>query len=110
MNEIILKYIGGKSLSKLYYNRVRYIFNKENNFTASVPLGIWNLVKQTNEFIPAPILEKSEMTMTTTIHTEPEETKPKEKSDKVICDICGFKARSPYGLVVHSRKHKKEAK
>ena len=111
MNEIILKYIGGKSLSKLYYNRVRYIFNKENNFTASVPLGIWNLVKQTNEFIPAPILKKSEMTMTTTIHTEPEETKPKEKSDNV-CDICGFKAKSKTGLIAHSRKHirKKEAK
>jgi len=106
MESIIIRYTGGKSLSKLYFNRVRYVFNKENNFTASVPLGAWYFVKQTNEFIPAPILEKSEMTMTTVIHTKPEEPKPKEKSTKVICDICRFKARSPYGLIVHSRKHK----
>ena len=105
-----LKYIGGKSLSKLYFNRKRYVFNRENDFTENVPRMLWNFVKQTNEFIPAPILEKSEMTMTTVIHTKPEEPEPEKKSDKVICDICGFKARSPYGLVVHSRKHKKEEK
>ena len=103
---IRLKYIGGKAKSKLYFNRVRYVFNRENDFTESVPRMLWNFVKQTNEFIPAPIAEEKKPS------PEPEEVKPKpkEKSDKVVCDICGFKARSPYGLVVHSRKHKKEVK
>lgn len=103
---IRLRYIGGKSLSKLYYNRVRYIFNKENDFTAEVPLGAWYFVKQTNEFIPAPLPEKT----VSTDRTPLPEVETKEKSTKVICDICGFKARSPYGLTVHSRKHKKEEK
>jgi len=101
MDKIVLRYVGGKSISKLYYNRVRFVFNKENNFTAEVPVGAWNFVKQTNEFVPAPIAEEKK------ISEEPKE-KPKEKSDKVICDICGFKAKSPYGLVVHSRKHRRK--
>ena len=102
MDKIMLRYTGGKSLSKIYYNRVRYIFNKENDFTAEVPLGAWYFVKQTNEFIPAPITGEKPK-------EEPiVEEKPKEKSTKVVCDICGFKAKSPYGLVVHSRKHKEE--
>ena len=100
MNKIMLRYIGGKSLSKLYYNRVRYIFNRENNFTTEVPVGAWNFVKQTNEFVPAPVAEekpKEEIIA---------EEKPKEKSDKVICDICGFKAKTLAGFKAHSRKHR----
>lgn len=113
MEEIRLRYTGGKSISKLYYNRVRYVFNKENNFITEVPLGAWYFVKQTNEFIPAPIEEKPNIDFSGTSDVvETTAEKPKEKSDKVICDICGFKARSPYGLIVHSRKHlrKKEGK
>ena len=99
MEMIRLKYIGGKSISKLYFNRIRYIFNKENDFTAEVPLGAWYFVKQTNEFIPAPAAEaKTPPSVTIGV------------LDKVICDICGFKAKSMYGLVVHSRKHQKKKK
>lgn len=103
MDKIRLRYIGGKSLSKLYFNRVRYIFNRENDFTENVPRMLWNFVKQTNEFIPAPIAEEKPVAEKT---TQPE---PKKKSDKV-CDICGFKAKSKAGLLAHSRKHKKEVK
>ena len=103
-----LRYIGGKAKSKLYFNRVRYIFNRENDFTENVPRMLWNFVKQTNEFIPAPVKEyPPDSAAQATFVKEPE---PEKKSDKVICDICGFKARSPYGLRVHSRKHTREAK
>lgn len=104
MDKIRLKYIGGKSKSKLYFNRVRYVFNRENDFTENVPRMLWNFVKQTNEFIPAPIAEEKIVSEET---TQPE---PEKKSDKVICDICGFKARNKTGLIAHSRKHQKEAK
>ena len=104
MDMIRLKYIGGKSLSKLYYNRVRYIFNRENDFTTEVPVGAWNFVKQTNEFIPAPIAEKSAEVSDDAPITTTE--KPKEKSDR-ICDVCGFKAKSKAGLLAHSRKHRR---
>ena len=106
MDKIRLRYIGGKSLSKLYFNRVRYIFNRENNFTENVPRMLWNFVKQTNEFVPAPIAEEKPNVETVPVE---EATKPKPKSDKV-CDICGFKAKSKTGLIAHSRTHKKEGK
>ena len=108
MEMIRLKYVGGKSLSKLYYNRVRYIFNRENDFTTEVPIGAWNFVKQTNEFVPAPVAEKSvDLPDTATISTE--ETKLKEKFDRV-CDICGFKAKTVNGKNTHKRIKHKEGK
>ena len=88
-------------MSKLYYNRVRYVFNRENDFTAEVPVGAWNFVKQTNEFVPAPVAEKEPKEETV---TEKPKEEPKKKS--VICDICGFKAKSFTGLLAHSRKHR----
>ena len=100
MEQIRLKYTGGKSVAKLYFNRIRFVFNKENNFTENVPLGVWIFVKETNEFIPAPIESKE----TTQKETTPE--KPKKKSGW-ICDVCGFKAKSKTGLIAHKRiKHK----
>lgn len=100
MDKITLRYTGGKTLAKLYYNRVRYIFNKENDFTTEVPLGVWNFVKQTNEFIPAPIAEKA-------AETPKEEAAPEKPVDETVCDVCGFKAKSKTGAIAHKRiKHK----
>ena len=107
MEMIRLKYTGGKSVAKLYFNRVRYIFNKENNFITDVPIGMWNLAKKSNVFTPAPIEEKSVETSddAPTIETTTAE-KPNKKSGW-ICDVCGFKAKSKSGAMAHKRiKHK----
>jgi len=104
MEMMRLRYIGRKSVSKLYFNRKRYVFNKENGFTENVPRMAWNLVKQTNEFIPAPVLEKSPE-----VPKPPEEVPVEKKVDNTVCDICGFKAKSYTGLLAHKRmKHEQE--
>ena len=104
MEMLRLKYIGGKSVSKLYYQRVRYVFNKANNFIADVPSGAWNFVKGTNEFIPAPIAQP--------VALEPDVVEDPPIApvdpDEHICDVCGFKAKSALGLLSHKRSHKKE--
>ena len=110
MDKMRLRYTGGKSVSKIYFNRIRYIFNKENNFIADVPVGAWTFVKETNEFIPAPIEEKSVEISddAPTVETATAE-KPNKKSGW-ICDVCGFKAKSKSGAMAHKRIKHKEGK
>ena len=107
MEMIRLKYTGGKSVAKLYFNRVRYVFNKENDFITDVPLGMWNLAKKSNVFTPAPVVEKSvDLSDGDAAKIPTEETKPNKKSD-TVCDVCGFKAKNKTGLIAHKRiKHK----
>ncbi len=102
MDMIRLRYTGGKSVNKLYFNRVRYVFNKDNNFTTDVPMGMWRLIKQTNRYFPM-IVEKAEAVAET---VEIPKEKPK---DETICEVCGFKAKTRSGLLAHKRIKHKEA-
>lgn len=92
-----LKYVGGRALAKLYFGRERFVFNKENSFIEKVPVGIfWDR----NLFMPAPVEEnKPEIPV--------EKKEPEQVTDDTLCSICGFKARSSYGLSIHKKaKHK----
>lgn len=105
MRIIKLRYTGGKAVGKLYYNRTRYVFNKENNFITEVPEEIfWDK----NFFMPAPV-EKVKQEIKQEIVEEAQEPVREEKYD-TKCSICGFKAKSPFGLKVHVKKHTRREK
>ena len=105
MEMIRLKYVRGRSNAKLVFNRIRYFFNKENNFTVDVPVGAWNAIKDGYDFAPAPIeIEKKIEEPQTEAPVVPEST-----IDESICDVCGFKAKSKPGAMAHKRAKHKEA-
>jgi len=94
METVRLKYTAGRTMVKIPYNRKPFIFKKETGYIAEVPLGLANLLLPTGQF--------------TAVSEKPKEI-PKPV-DKTLCEICGFKAKSEYGILVHKRKHKKEEK
>ena len=105
MDMISLRYTGGKSIAKLYFNRVRYVFNKENNFTTEVPDKIaWDK----NTFAPA-LIEKASTSIPFDGDSDTVELSPEKPIDETVCDVCGFKAKSKSGTMAHKRaKHKGE--
>lgn len=91
-----LRYKGGRTLVNAAYNRKYYPFNKNNDYVNEIPLGLAKQLLLTGEYIPA------------------KEEKPIVKEDvvidKLVCIVCGFKAKSEFGMIVHSRKHIEEEK
>ena len=90
-NLVNLKYTGGRSLTKNYWNRKAYVFKKENDWTLSVPQAMANFLLPIGEYTVAPIVVE-------------------KKSDILLyaCDICGFSTVSKTNLKVHQNTHKGE--
>jgi hypothetical protein len=40
------------------------------------------------------------------VHTPSDETDMQNTADPLVCPVCGFKAKSAFGLRAHMRKHK----
>ncbi len=104
MEMIRLRYRAGKSVGKLYHNRKRYVFNKENNFIAEVPIRMfWDK----NFFEPAPVETKAEAAAPSTV--KPETVTASTAADETLCAVCGFKAKTRSGCLAHKRIKHKEA-
>jgi hypothetical protein len=100
MEMITLRYNGGRSLVKSYYNRKQYVFSKANDFIAEVPIELAKRLLMTRQYLPV-------------AKSAPQESKfdgvgnMVNLNDNLTCDICGFKAKSVQGLLVHQGKHKR---
>jgi len=94
---VLLRYIGGRQNSNEVWDRKKYSFNKENDFTCEVPQKLANWIFQyaqgQYQVIPTKIIEKEVI---------------KEVERSLKCSECDFVAKSEQGLLVHSKKHKKE--
>lgn len=111
MEKIAIKYVAGRPIGKLYYNRERFVFNQKNNFTCEVPLAVWESIKQSNEFIPAVVEINSSENITFSDAKKVDNTDTKnDLTEELTCE-CGFVAKTVNGLNTHrvkSKKHKGE--
>lgn len=96
---VSLKYVGSRSFNKVMYQRKPYIFKRDDDFTCECPQ---KLVEWLAQNAPGQYQVNSTKTVIKEILVEKKKT--------LICDECGFTAKSDYGLLVHSRKHQKEGK
>jgi len=83
------------------YNRKPYVFKKDTNFSCEVPQDLveWLAQYARGQYQVSP----TKVEIKTVI-------KEVEVPKKLICDVCGFEAKTEQGLLVHGRKHKKEEK
>lgn len=94
MEMIRLLYKGGRTLKKIPFSRQAYIWKKETDYICDVPKEFARQLLQTGEFTPvAEVIEK-------------EVIKEVLIQKKLICEVCGFEAKTDQGLLVHSAKHK----
>ena len=95
MGLVRLKYKGGRTFSKQYWNRQPYIFKKETDFICDVPQELANFLAQAvpGQYFSVPAEEILKKVIV------------EKETDKLVCEVCGFKAKSEFGLTVHSRKH-----
>ena len=63
METIRIKYVRGRPNAKLVFNRIRYFFNKENNFAEEVPFAAWLAIRETLDFA---IEKKADLILITT--------------------------------------------
>ena len=98
-NSMLIKFVGGRPSSNEIWDRKRYSFNKENDFTCEVPqkLANWLMQYATGQY---------EVVPTKTIIKEVIKEVEVERSLK--CDKCDFIAKSEQGLIVHHKKHSKK--
>jgi hypothetical protein len=89
---VLLKYIGGRTLAKEHYERKSFVFKKENNYECEVPEGLANFLVTTKTYVP--------------ISREIIKEVIKEIPNPLLCPVCGFKAKTETGLLIHSKKHK----
>ena len=106
MEMIVLRYNGGRSMMKAVYNRKRYIFNKANDFIAEVPAELAKELLVTGQYLPA---AKSTPKENTSIEFNGVGDVVDLNND-FTCGICGFKAKSEQGSLVHKAKHTREGK
>src|SRR3990167_5869436 len=99
MELIELKYVGGRPNSKELWNRKRYIFSKDNDFTCEVP-------RELEQWLAQNARGQYQVQQSKTIIKEVIKEVPVEKSLK--CDKCGFTAKTEQGLLVHKAKHSKK--
>ena len=102
MDLISLKYIGGRPNSREIWDRKRYVFNKENDFTCDCPQKLINWLAQyaqgqyqvlQNKVVIKDVIREVEV------------------APSLKCDKCDFVGKSEHGLFIHkTSKHKKEDK
>lgn len=91
---VLLKYTGGRTQVKEYYNRKPFVFKKDSGYECEVPDGLAEILVQTGSFIP--------------VSKEIVREIIKEIPNPLLCPVCGFKAKTETGLLIHTRKHKGE--
>ena len=96
-----IRYVGGRPNAKEVWNRIRYIFSKENDFTCEVPgeLEQWLAQHAVGQY----------QVMQDKIVIK-EVVKEVERPMNLKCDICGFTAKTGHGLTIHSYRHTKGRK
>lgn len=96
---IKIKYIGGRSTYEVSLNRKAYYFTKENGRVTDIQDK--NII---NYIFGLPNRAEFEVVM-----PEKEiQEKLIEKNNPLECEICGFIAKSEFGISVHKRKHLKQ--
>lgn len=99
-----IKYKGGRSMFRIALNRKAYYFTKKNN-------RVLNIKEQEiiNYIFSLSNRAEFEVVMEDIKVSEINPIVKEIESEPFKCTVCGFIAKSEYGLKVHSRKHKKEA-
>ena len=104
MEMITLRYNGGRSMMKAVYNRKRYIFNKANDFITEVPAELAKELFTSGQYLPVnKVVEVEKPVQVNIVEVEAVEK-------EFICNICGYKAKSEQGSLVHKAKHTREGK
>lgn len=99
MKELIdLKYVAGRPNSKEIWNRKRYIFNKENDFTCEVPRELEQWLAQNAK---GQYQVQQNKTVIKEVIVEV------ERKPVLKCDKCDYTAKTEHGLTIHQHSHKK---
>ena len=103
MEKILLKYVGSRSFTKVMYQRLPYIFKKDNDFSCEVPQDLvdWLAQNAGGQYRVVP---------TKTVIKEVIKEVEVEKKLMLECDKCGFIAKTEQGLAVHKKKHERKGK
>lgn len=98
MEMVLLKYTGSRTLVKAAYNRKYYAFNKNNDYTESVPEKLAKDLLISGLFTVG--VKKAEPVK--------EEITPAEEAKEEIfsCDKCDFTSKTIHGLKIHKGSHK----
>ena len=94
-----IKYVGGRPNSKEVWDRKRYIFSKDNEFTCEVP-------QKLVEWLAGNAPGQYQVVPTKTIIKEV--IREVERKPDLKCDKCDFIAKTEQGLLVHKSKHYKK--
>ena len=105
---MLLKYTGGRSTNKVSFQRKLYIFNQVSGYICDVPDRLARLLIPNGSFIPVdnqPVktIEKKE------VESDGGSSK-QENINPLQCNVCGFVAKSEFGLLVHKKRHSREEK
>lgn len=72
---------------KASFQRKSYVWRKETSFTCDIPQGLAKQLLQTGQFEPVNMVIVKD-------------------GQDLKCGVCGFEAKSDFGLMVHKKKHK----